>query len=307
MHRDKLMHMKSAIDTRPPPPMPHLQLYGRDYVAKKRATTEAAFADLKMIQSIAKTMTRTAEIPERKGPISLNASFRKQEIYRIMDENHKLLGSLETLQPVLTRDEVTKTNKMRQRYLINASHSKRLAGDYDPDIEKFQVHDKAQREHYIKGVELKRAKRDAAMAGSASMPNLLPGTSSPGGKSPGQPVRKVRPNKSEASSEMYRAAETTESEPPPVVVVVDDLNSAPAPVEQPQPTEEVAANEQSSQEWAQAIVGADPGTEFDPSQGNSDPKDEYGFEKEDSTLGGGNVAADRTSGGDDFEEDGQER
>jgi len=25
-------------------PMPHLQLYGRDYAAKKRATTEAAFS-----------------------------------------------------------------------------------------------------------------------------------------------------------------------------------------------------------------------------------------------------------------------
>jgi hypothetical protein len=25
--------------------MPHLQLYGRDYAAKKRATTEAAFSD----------------------------------------------------------------------------------------------------------------------------------------------------------------------------------------------------------------------------------------------------------------------
>lgn len=27
-------------------PMPHLQLYGRDYAAKKRATTEAAFSDV---------------------------------------------------------------------------------------------------------------------------------------------------------------------------------------------------------------------------------------------------------------------
>ena len=27
-------------------PMPHLQLYGRDYAAKKRATTEAAFSHL---------------------------------------------------------------------------------------------------------------------------------------------------------------------------------------------------------------------------------------------------------------------
>ena len=26
--------------------MPHLQLYGRDYAAKKRATTEAAFSSL---------------------------------------------------------------------------------------------------------------------------------------------------------------------------------------------------------------------------------------------------------------------
>ena len=47
--------------------MPHLQLYGRDYFAKKKATTEAAFQDLKMIQSIAKTMTRPYVVPSSKG------------------------------------------------------------------------------------------------------------------------------------------------------------------------------------------------------------------------------------------------
>lgn len=46
MHRQRLENMRSALDTSAPAAMPHLQLYGRDYAAKKRATTEAAFSDL---------------------------------------------------------------------------------------------------------------------------------------------------------------------------------------------------------------------------------------------------------------------
>ena len=49
MHRQRLENMRSALDTSAPAAMPHLQLYGRDYAAKKRATTEAAFSDSKRI------------------------------------------------------------------------------------------------------------------------------------------------------------------------------------------------------------------------------------------------------------------
>ena len=44
--------------------------YGRNYFAKKKQTTEAAFNDLKMIQAIAKTMTRPF-------PSSFGGFFRK--------------------------------------------------------------------------------------------------------------------------------------------------------------------------------------------------------------------------------------
>ena len=76
---------------------PHLQLYGRDYYAKKKQTTEAAFQDLKMIQSIAKTMTRPYQVPTGKGPVSLNANYRKKELFRITMDNHRLLERLENL------------------------------------------------------------------------------------------------------------------------------------------------------------------------------------------------------------------
>ena len=66
-HREQLKCIRPAIDNRPPKPAPHLQLYGRDYFAKKKATTEAAFQDLKMIQSIAKTMTRPYVVPSTSG------------------------------------------------------------------------------------------------------------------------------------------------------------------------------------------------------------------------------------------------
>merc|ERR1719245_429768 len=90
-NKERLSRVRSSLDTQAPKPQPHLTLYGRDYNAKKKATTEAAFADLKMIQAIARTMTRKCEVRERKGPMSLNADGRKAEIYRVMKDNHRLL------------------------------------------------------------------------------------------------------------------------------------------------------------------------------------------------------------------------
>lgn len=174
MHRDKIRSIKSAIDTRPPAAQPHLTLYGRDYVAKKRATTEAAFSDLKMIQSIARTMTRGIDIPERKGPISLTASSRKAEIFNIMKENHRLLNSLENLQPVTRTVDFERENEWRQRYVINCSHSKRLSGEYDRQIERIHVEDKAKMDKYKNTVDRRRTANRMASGASASMPSLTP-------------------------------------------------------------------------------------------------------------------------------------
>merc|ERR1719161_2471882 len=116
MHREKVKSMKSSIDTRPPAPMPHLTLYGRDYTAKKRATTEAAFSDLKMIQSIARTMTRKQEIDERKGPVSLNADARRHDIHRIM----------------------IKKEEHRKRYSPQAMNSARISGEYEGALKKIR-------------------------------------------------------------------------------------------------------------------------------------------------------------------------
>eukprot|EP00427_Karlodinium_veneficum_P046806 CAMPEP_0169235428 /NCGR_PEP_ID=MMETSP1016-20121227/28712_1 /TAXON_ID=342587 /ORGANISM="Karlodinium micrum, Strain CCMP2283" /LENGTH=404 /DNA_ID=CAMNT_0009314973 /DNA_START=229 /DNA_END=1443 /DNA_ORIENTATION=- len=158
--------------------MPHLTLYGRDYAAKKRATTEAAFSDLKMIQSIAKTMTRKAEIPMRKGPISLNADQRKTEIFRIMKENHRLLDRLENLEPFVSTTELVRNHKNQQRYTILTSHSKRLAGEYDAEVERIRTEDKAQTEAMNRSVQARLAKHRLKQSSSMSAPSLTPLASS---------------------------------------------------------------------------------------------------------------------------------
>merc|ERR1719421_997569 len=137
-HRERLRNMKSEVDTRPPAPQPHLTLYGRDYQAKKKATTEAAFSDLKMIQSIAKTMTRPFELAPRQGPVSLNATSRKQELFRITMQNHQLLNSLEQLKPMISTRDLLKRSAQNQKYVVNASHSLRKAGGYDHLIQQYR-------------------------------------------------------------------------------------------------------------------------------------------------------------------------
>jgi hypothetical protein len=146
-------------------------------VAKKRATTEAAFSDLKMIQSIAKTMTRKPDIPERKGPVSLNADMRKTEIFRIMKENHRLLDRLETLEPIVSTTEMMRHNKERLRYTINVSHSKRLAGEYDDQSMKIRTEDKAKTDAMNRSVQARMTKYEKYKmnsSGSMSMPSLTP-------------------------------------------------------------------------------------------------------------------------------------
>jgi hypothetical protein len=164
--------MGSSIDTRAPMPQPHLTLYGRDYVSKKRATTEAAFSDLKMIQSIAKTMTRKQEVPDRKGPVSLNADARKSEIFRIMKENHRLLDSLENLEPITKTSTLVKDYKHKQRYVILTSHSKRLAGEYDDDVMRIRTEDKAKTEEMNRTTQARLTRY--RMNASQSMPSLTP-------------------------------------------------------------------------------------------------------------------------------------
>mmetsp|Transcript_3592 Transcript_3592/g.8677 ORF Transcript_3592/g.8677 Transcript_3592/m.8677 type:complete len:220 (+) Transcript_3592:130-789(+) len=172
MHRERLQNMRSALDTRAPTPQPHLQLYGRDYVAKKRATTEAAFSDLKMIQSIAKIMTRDSKIEDRKGPVSLNADRRKQEIYDIMKGNHQLLKRIETCEPMLRTSDMVKADKFRKRYVINSSHTARMCGEYDDEIRRIRDEEKTKLEAMRRTTEFRREKYRREKAMSESMPNL---------------------------------------------------------------------------------------------------------------------------------------
>jgi len=140
-------------------------------VSKKRATTEAAFSDLKMIQAIAKTMTREHQLPERKGPVTLNTDNRKNEIYRIMKENHKLLEHIENVEPWIKSADLVKDHRMKQRYVINASHTMRLSGDYDPLIAHFRRLDQTQVEETKHRIQ---ARLMRSSGGSVSLPSLTP-------------------------------------------------------------------------------------------------------------------------------------
>jgi hypothetical protein len=131
-----------------------------------------------MIQSIAKTMTRKAEIPERKGPVSLNADQRKTEIFRIMKENHRLLDRLENLEPIVSTAELMSSNKDRTRYRIMVSHSKRLAGEYDSDVERIRLEDQAKTDAMNRSLQARMTKYEKQRltngSGSNSMPSLTP-------------------------------------------------------------------------------------------------------------------------------------
>jgi len=175
-------------------PQPHLTLYGRDYVSKKRATTEAAFSDLKMIQSIAKTMTRKAQIPERKGPVSLNADSRKTEIFKIMKENHKLLDRLECLEPIVSTAGLLHDFKQKARYRIMVSHSKRLAGEYDSESHRIRLEDQAKTDAMNRSVQMRLTKYRMQQEQSQSMPSLTPlASTDPTGLSSAQPKHGGKP------------------------------------------------------------------------------------------------------------------
>jgi len=185
-YRDRLSKVKSTLNTGPPASQPHLTLYGRDYASKKRATTEAAFADLKMIQAISRTMTRKHEVPERKGPISLNADARKAEVFRVMKENHRLLDHIEGMKPFAQSADLERDYRAQQRYVIQTSHTARLAGDYDHDISRIKSEDAAKFSMTQRSIALRRqaAERLGKTTGSVSLPSLTaassrePGTSS---------------------------------------------------------------------------------------------------------------------------------
>lgn len=188
MHRQRLQSIKSAIDTRAPAAQPHLTLYGRDYVSKKRATTEAAFADLKMIQSIAKTMTREHKVDERKGPTSLNGDGRKKEVMRVMQDNHRLLDAIENCSPMMRTTDLIRSDKIRKRYVINASHTMRLSGEYDDDLYQIHSQDKAKLDEYKRQAENTLTKqRLLRSSGSFSLPSLSPNGQRGAEQSPAKP------------------------------------------------------------------------------------------------------------------------
>lgn len=187
--KERLAHVKSSIDVSPPQPQPHLTLYGRDYAAKKKATTEAAFADLKMIQAIARTMTRKFDVAERKGPMSLNADGRKAEIYRVMKDNHRLLDQIDNVGAFCNTQDLVADHKFKQRYVINSSHTARRAGEYDDEIQRIRADEKNKRERQLRSTQARKhaaGDRMRPTGRSASMPQF-PATASSGHASPMAP------------------------------------------------------------------------------------------------------------------------
>lgn len=198
-HREALSQSKSTLNLKTPPaPQPHLTLYGRDYAVKKKATTEAAFADLKMIQAIARTMTRPVKVPERHGPQSLNTEARKADITRIVTENRRLLGAIETAKPFEHVDRLVSDHNQQQRYVINASHSKRLYREYDDQIKFIKADNTAkhaeQKRSTDKRIQLGLARRSP---GSVSLPSLMPADH---GRMSPQPATKMMGSSSSSSA-----------------------------------------------------------------------------------------------------------
>lgn len=104
-----------------------LRSVGMGYFRKKRETAEAAFQDLKMIQAIARTMTRPMVVDEICGPSSINSTRLKKEVNRIAKENRAFVRRLETVLPqVHTAEQMHKEFEDQQRHLINCSYSARI-------------------------------------------------------------------------------------------------------------------------------------------------------------------------------------
>eukprot|EP00913_Durusdinium_trenchii_P010266 g9627.t1 len=121
---------------------------------ERRCTIQKVFYAL--ISEIGALSIAAASHVRRKGPVSLNADGRKQEIYRIMKENHQLLQNIETCQPVVRTSDMMRWDRMRKRYIINASHTMRMAGEYDDDIMRIRDEDRRKRESMKRSAKRKQ-------------------------------------------------------------------------------------------------------------------------------------------------------
>ena len=140
VHEDFIRQAKPLVDCAAPQTGHSLTAYGKDYVFKKKVTTQNAFNDLKMIQNIARTMTRPFSLPPRPGPSSLNRVNRKRDVARINSENAKILARLETLKPQISAKKQLKDYDRSQRYMVNASFSMRKDVEKKLKLERSHSH-----------------------------------------------------------------------------------------------------------------------------------------------------------------------
>ena len=121
-HIRHVLSAKPCIDTHPPFIASCQQ--GKDFLLKKRNDAEIARSDLKMIQSIASTMTRPFELPP--GPrMKHSKRLSRLEASRINAENQRLLSRLETLQPTIKTKALLSDYERSQRLMVNSSFSLR--------------------------------------------------------------------------------------------------------------------------------------------------------------------------------------
>ncbi|KAF4682116.1 hypothetical protein FOZ60_011027 [Perkinsus olseni] len=175
-HRETIRRMQPSIDTRRPADHKHLTLYGRDYYAKKRQITESAYNDLKMIQSIAQTMTRSPELlgsARRPGPVSLNREYRKRELFRITLENHALLGRLERLRPYYSTARLERDYLRHMRYMVQSSaHAYSRGRQQHPVVEKIKAREKAAKYSEMRSRPGVDQQTRRSLGGSRSSPSL---------------------------------------------------------------------------------------------------------------------------------------
>jgi len=105
-----------AVLSRPP-------LLPKGQVVRKKASVEAAVADMRMIGNIAKEMTRPPNLTvlERKGPMSLNVDRRRKELHRIDAENEKMLKRLESVRSGYSKRAQDRSYVQSRRHVALAS------------------------------------------------------------------------------------------------------------------------------------------------------------------------------------------
>ncbi|CEM09922.1 unnamed protein product [Vitrella brassicaformis CCMP3155] len=220
IHSDRLRKSRPQIDTAVPLSTVYSRGLPKDYPYQQNKKKEAAYQNYKMLQSIAKTMTRVPQLPERiKGcPPSLNRHARQKELFRIMGENQRLLHRLETCKSVYSVQKLKEERKVQLKYRFNCSYACRRQKMGSGACGTLPPLDASKR---FRGFHSSRAKAQS----SPSQSHAYPGSAvhSPGSKScPVLPPIEAQDSSAEPPPPAAAAATESDFPPPPEEIDGED-------------------------------------------------------------------------------------